>query len=143
MEKGPRKHLQTERDRFKSRWRHGDQFNAIEAETWANLVAVSGGNIFLSDRMSVLNQRGISIIQNALTLAGDEVRPIYLSDDKRLASVWQGDKALLIVNWEDVPREICFSGVSYPIESDKPFAQEGDTITVSLLPHESFAAKRL
>jgi len=139
----PRKHLQTESDRTKSRWRHGEQFNAIEAETWANLVAVSGGNIFLSDRMSVLNQRGISIIQNALTLAGDEVRPIYLSDDKRLASVWQGDKALLIVNWEDVPREIRFSGVSYPIESDKPFMQEGDTITVSLLPHESFAAKRV
>lgn len=139
----PPRHLQTPEDRFMCRWRHGDQFNAIEAETWANLVAISGGNIFLSDKMSVLNSRGISIIQNALSVAGDEVRPIYLSSDNRLASVWQGDQALLIINWEDIPREICFSGVSYCIESDKPYFVEGDTIKVSLLPHESFVAKRI
>ncbi len=44
----------TDLDLFRSRWRQGDQFNALEAETWAYLVALSGGNIFLSDKMSVL-----------------------------------------------------------------------------------------
>jgi len=139
----PPRPLQTDRDRFQSRWRHGDQFNAVEAETWANLVAVSGGNIFLSDRMSVLNEKGISIIQNAMSIAGDEVRPIYLKDDARLPSVWQGDRALLIINWEDIPRTISFSGISGSFVSDKAYTLTGDTVTVSLLPHESFAAKWL
>ena len=136
----PPRALQTDRDRFKSRWRHGDQFSAIEAETWANLCAISGGNLFLSDRMSVLNARGIAIIENALALAGNEVRPHYLQDDLRLPSVWIGDRALLIVNWEDVPRRITFHELNRPIRADKPYSLVENMLTVTLLPHESFAA---
>lgn len=136
----PARHLQTDNDRFMSRWRHGDQFNAVEAETWANLVAILGGNIFLSDKMSVLNERGVAIIENALRLAGDEVRPVYLAEDERLPSLWRGDKALLLVNWRDVPQTLTVSGVNCPIRSDKPFSLEGDRLTVTLLPHESFGA---
>ena len=134
---------QTDRDRFKSRWRHGDQFNALEAETWANLVAISGGNIFLSDRMSALNERGIAIIQQAMALAGEEVRPQYLEDDLRLPSVWLGDRAFLIVNWEDVPRKITFRGLTQPFQSNKPYLKLEDAITVFLRPHECFAARYL
>ena len=137
----PPRHLQTDQDCLRSHWMHGNQFTAIEAETWANLVAISGGNIFLSDRMSVLNDRGISIIRNAMAIAGDEVHPVYQSDDQRLPSAWQGDKALLLINWEDVPRKVSFSGLKRPITSDKPYVLEGDTITALLLPHESFVAK--
>lgn len=131
---------QTDRDRFKCRWCHGDPFNAIEAETWANLCAISGGNLFLSDRMALLNERGIAIIQNALALAGEEVRPRYLADDLRLPSVWLGDRALLIVNWEDVPRRITLPDFSRPIRAEKPYQSEKNALTVTLLPHESFAA---
>ncbi|MBQ7321499.1 MAG: alpha-galactosidase [Clostridia bacterium] len=136
----PPRALQTDRDRFKSRWRHGDQFNAVEAETWANLCAVSGGNLFLSDRMSALNARGIEIIRQALTLAGEEMRPRYLADDLRLPSVWMGDRALLLVNWEDVPRRITLPGFTRSVYADKPHRQENGDLTVTLLPHESFAA---
>ena len=136
----PPRALQTDRDRFKSRWRHGDQFNAIEAETWANLCAISGGNLFLSDRMSVLNTRGVEIIRKALTLAGEEMRPRYLAEDLRLPSVWMGDRALLIINWEDVPRRITLPDFNRPIRADKPYRSEKNELTVILRPHESFAA---
>ena len=119
---------------------YGDQFNAIEAETWANLVAVSGGNIFLSDRMSVLNERGIKIIDNAFKLAGDNLEPEYLADDYRQPSLYKGDRAVVLVNWEEMPRTITVKGIDKKLISDKPFTQKGDTLTVTLLPHESFAA---
>jgi hypothetical protein len=136
----PIKARQSDRDRFKSRWCHGDKFNAVEAETWANLVAISGGNIFLSDRMSLLNERGISILQNALSLAGEEVCPRYRSEDLRLPSVWEGDRALLLINWEDVPRCITIPVPACRFRADKPYELSGNALTVSLLPHESFAA---
>ena len=136
----PPREKQTDRDRFKSRWRHGDQFTAIEAETWANLCAISGGNLFLSDRMSVLNTRGVEIIRKALTLAGEEMRPRYLAEDLRLPSVWMGDRALLIINWEDVPRRITLPDFNRPIRADKPYRSEKNELTVTLRPHESFAA---
>ena len=132
---------QTDRDRFKCRWCHGDPFSAVEAETWANLVAISGGNLFLSDRISTLNDRGIAIIEQALSLAGEEDRPRYLPEDRRLPAVWEGDRAMLVVNWEDVPRSITVPDVRRPIRSDKPYTLTEQTLTVTLLPHESFAAQ--
>ena len=136
----PPKAKQTDKDRRKAIWRHGDQFTAIEAETWANLVALSGGNLFLSDRMSALNARGIEIIDNAFRLAGESVKPVYLHDDHRVPSLWLGDMAMVLVNWEEVPRTIVVTGIGHRLKSQKPFAQEGDRVTVTLLPHESFAA---
>ncbi|MBO5270463.1 MAG: alpha-galactosidase [Clostridia bacterium] len=130
---------QTDRDRMKLIWRHGDQFSAVEAETWANLVAICGGNLFLSDRMSVLNERGIGIIENAFALAGDAVRPVYRSDDHRAPSLWTGDRGLLFINWDEIPRTVAFR-VDRAITSKKAFTREGDTVRVTLLPHESFAA---
>jgi len=130
---------QTAGDRRALIWCHGDQFSAVEAETWASLVAISGGNIFLSDRMSVLNDRGIGIIDNAFRLAGDDLVPEYLHDDYRVPSLWKGDKAFVIVNWENIPRKLTVSGVDKAFVSDKKFTRSGDSVTVTLLPHESFA----
>ena len=131
---------QTDIDRMGVIWRIGEQFNAIEAETWANIVAISGGNLFLSDRMSVLNERGIQILENAFSLAGDEVRPVYLKDDHRVPSLWLGDKGILLVNWEEIPRTITVAGIHQALVAEKAFIQEGDKLTVTLLPHESFGA---
>lgn len=136
----PPRAKQTDKDRRKVIWRHGDQFTAIEAETWANLVALSGGNMFLSDRMSALNQRGIEIIDNAFRLAGESVQPVYLREDHRVPSLWLGDRGMVIVNWEEVPRTITVTKIQQKLTSHKPFTQEGDRVTVTLLPHESFAA---
>lgn len=136
----PPRHLQTDKDRFKCRWRHGDQFNAIEAETWANLVAISGGNIFLSDRLSALNEKGIAIIEKALALAGDEVRPVYQKEDARLASLWLGDRGLLLINWEDVPRRLTVSDITKRLCADRPHELKNGVLTVTLRPHESFSA---
>jgi len=130
---------QTANDRRRLIWRHGDQFNAVEAETWANIVAISGGNIFLSDRMSVLNERGVGIISNAFKITGDNMVPVYLHDDYRVPSLWKGDNAFLIVNWEDIPRTVTVSGIRREFTSDKAFSVSGDAVTVALLPHESFA----
>ena len=136
----PPRAKQTDKDRRKVIWRHGDQFTAIEAETWANLVALSGGNLFLSDRMSALNERGIEIIDKAFRLAGESVKPVYLPDDHRTPSLWLGDKAMVLVNWEEVPRTVTVTGIRQKLKACKPFTQEGDRVTVTLLPHESFAA---
>ena len=122
---------------LKSRWRQGDQFNAIEAETWASLVAISGGNIFLSDRMSVLNERGIAIIENAMNAAREECRPMYLSRDTRLPSLFVADDELLLVNWEDIPVTKTVDGINGKLTSEKGFVHQNGCLSVTLLPHES------
>ncbi len=120
---------ETDDDYMKRRWRHGDQFNAIEAETWANLVAISGGNLFLSDRISVLNETGLAIIRKALKISGDTARPYFLPDDQRRPSVWKNEKYMLVINWEDEERELCVT-----LEQQ---------VRIKLRPHESRLFDRL
>ena len=124
-------------DVFRTRWRQGDQFNAIEAETWASLVAICGGNIFLSDRMSVLNQRGISIIDMAMNSACEECRPHYLSTDTRLPSLFIADNQFLLVNWDDIPATKTVNGIYGNLTSEKSFVHQNGQLSVTLLPHES------
>lgn len=127
----------TDTELFRSRWRQGDQFNAIEAETWAYIVALSGGNIFLSDKMSSLNERGISIIQKAFIAVSEECRPIYLKGDERLPTVFSADGKTLIVNWSDLPKTVSIDATERDYSSDKPFDLNDDKLTATLLPHES------
>lgn len=136
----PAKADETDEDCFRRHWRHRNQFTAIEAETWANLVAVIGGNIFLSDKMSVLNERGIKIIENALKIAGDMGKPRHLKTDKRRPSVWESERSIVVINWEDVEQTLSIPDVTHKLCSDKPFDLSGDVLTVTLKPHESFAA---
>ena len=137
----PPKALETDKDCMKRHWRHGDQFTALEAETWANLVAVCGGNIFLSDRMSKLNERGISIIEKALAAAGNQGRPRFLKTDLRLPSVWTNKKNLLVINWEDEACEKVVEAVEGQWQSKKPFSLENGCLKVQLKAHESFVAR--
>ena len=127
----------TEREIFKSRWRQGDQFNAVEAETWANLVSICGGNIFLSDRMSVLNQRGISIIDKAMNSACEECFPRYLSTDTRLPSLFVADDQLVLVNWDDIPVTKTVDAIYGKLTSEKSFVHQNGILRATLLPHES------
>lgn len=131
----------TDTDLFRSRWRQGDQFNALEAETWAYLIALSGGNIFLSDRMSVLNECGISIIEKAFEAASEECRPVYLEGDERLPSLWKAENKLLIVNWQDTPKTISFAAQDGKYTSEKPFTVKDGMFSATLLPHESILIK--
>ena len=127
----------TDTELFRSRWRQGDQFNAMEAETWANLVAITGGNVFLSDRMAALNARGVSIIEKAFEAISEECVPEYLADDERLPSLWRAEDKLLIVNWRDVPVTKQLDGVWENTASDKPYKVSKNILSVALLPHES------
>ena len=65
--------------------------------------------------------------------------PGYLPDETRNPSVFLGDRAMLVVNWEDIPRKISVPCVGRELISDKSFTLADGRLTVSLLPHESFA----
>jgi hypothetical protein len=50
---------------------------------------------------------------------------------------------MLVINWEDIPSRIAVPDIRRPIRSDKPYTLTEQTLTVSLLPHESFVARYL
>lgn len=100
------------------RWRRGEVFDYNEARTWASLVIMSGGNIFLSDRIKMLNEKGMEIVRKALVPTGIAAEPLDLCESER-PSIWLQDLEkeyrVLIINWSDSEKEISFIPEKYGI----------------------------
>ncbi len=129
------------------RWRRGPVFTADEARTWATVVLLAGGSIFLSDRLAMLNEAGREMLRRAVVPEGISARPLDLCDGER-ASLWlqplPGETRLAVINWADAPatRRLSFAemGLSAPPEvtdfwTDEKFPVEGGGLALSLAPH--------
>lgn len=131
--------LQKTTSNFDIRWRNGEDFNYYEAQTWASFVALSGGNILLSDRLSKLNEKGISLIKRALAYKKDDtVSPTFLKGDIR-ATLWTSDDTVMVVNWNDYEetKAIPIDLDKFDLRSEKEFTYKNKELTVTLKPHES------
>lgn len=91
-----------EHDPTPRRWQSGPVFTLEEFRTWATLVALSGGSVFLSDRISRLNQAGKELIYPVLAPTGVAARPLDVGDELRPA-LWHqplaGETRLGVINW--------------------------------------------
>lgn len=130
--------------RFASRWRRGPVFNAMEAETWANLVVFSGGDIMLGDCLSMLNEKGLEIVYSHLQPHLYAAVPLDLGD-REVSEYWYDShtSSLLIVNTEETLRTMAMDftryGISVPdsLSCRKSHTYENGILTISLQPHES------
>lgn len=98
--------------------RSGPQWeNENEPRIWATLVSMSGGALTLADHLGKLNEKGLEIINKAISNATDEAaRPLDMME-KLHPEIWyrSGKKpALAIVNWDDEQRDIVLSLKKYP-----------------------------
>ena len=127
-----------------SRWRHGNTFTYDEAETWANIVVFSAGNVILGDRLSMLNDAGRLLLRSHLVPNQQTALPLDLGDGTH-AGFWysESDRKLLLINVHDTPRtlRLCFAEYALrapeQIECEKPFLYQNGTLTAALRAHES------
>jgi len=133
------------------RWRRGPVFTLDEARTWASLVLLSGGCIFLSDRVAMLNEAGRALARRVVEAgpAGVAARPLDLCDGER-PSLWlqelQSEYRLGVINWSDQAQEkrIAFAecGLDTPREvvefwSGTRHAVRDGVLALTLPPHAS------
>lgn len=132
-----------------SRWRRGEVFNEVEATTWANIVLLTGGNVFLSDRISKLNEKGLKLATKAFDTTGIGAHPLDLCSGYH-ASFWLQDLSeiyrLTIINWEAIDTEISFNFSEFNLQVPEQTEELWELITekvykgtykCSLKAHES------
>ena len=104
------------------RWRRGPVFTLDEAKTWATLVALTGGSVFLSDRIATLNEAGLALLRAMPAPAGVAARPLDLGDTDR-AALWlqelDGRYRLGIINWSDGAKSIRFDFAGHGLDAPK------------------------
>jgi hypothetical protein len=95
------------------KWRRGPVFAGVEeARTWGNVVALSGGSVFLGDRLRMLDEAGKAIVRRLLRPTGVAARPLDLGAGPR-ASLWlqelADERRLTLINWGDAPQVLRFA----------------------------------
>ncbi len=57
-------------------------FTYIQAKTWTNLVMINGGNVFLRDKLTALNKKGLELLHTAVAYKSESpARPVYLENE--------------------------------------------------------------
>lgn len=120
-------------------------FSYIQARTWTNFVMISGGNVFLSDKLTALNEKGIELLRTAVQYkAQSSVKPVYLENELR-ASLWITDEAALIVNWAGEEKTITVSAdmLTFNVENvkdihtGKAIEFKNGKLSITLAPYDS------
>lgn len=132
----------------KRRWRTGPEFSLDEARTWASVVLATGGNLYLSDRLSMLNEIGTGILERALTHKLDEPAVPVDQFYENYPCVWKqldnGLERFTLINWEDSERTIsitCPVGTYRDLWTDEEYVSDG-TVTVNLRAHASVVLQK-
>ncbi len=129
------------------RWRRGPVFHYEEAKTWASIVSLSGGNVFLGDRISMLNERGKELAARVLSPSSSPAKPLDCGDGAH-ASLWlagSGNRHRLgIINWTDQTEQRLFAFTEYGLDTpadvqdfwtDEKLPVVDGCLTVTVPPH--------
>ncbi len=122
-----------------ARWRGGDDMTLTEAQTWASCVMLTGGNMILSDRLSVLNEDGMTVIRKALENRSEiPAKPTdqFISD---LPAQWVQENKRYVMNWLDTEQtfEVDADTDTYELWSEKMLAPQNGKIRITLPAHAS------
>ncbi len=122
-----------------ARWRGGDDMTLTEAQTWAACVMLTGGNMILSDRLSVLNSDGMEIIRKAFENRSEvPATPVdqFVSD---LAAQWVQENKHYVLNWLDTEQSFDVDADTdmYELWSEKTLTPQNGKIHITLAPHAS------
>lgn len=141
----PREHCPAEPSEYDYQWRRGPVFSYTEAKTWCAVVLLTGGSIFLSDRLCMLNSLGRELLRTVLRYS---VRVNAVPQDlmdSRLASLWiqqeEHGERLYVINWTDQPKDFSVAfpqgnDCMYDIFTGVEYRQQDGCCRLRLSPHD-------
>lgn len=123
------------------RWRDGKDFSYAEAKLWCTMVLAGGSSVFLSDCLPRLNERGLSLVRRAVTLAdGVAARPEKM-DEFSIPFVYRTPDRLYLINATSSPAELTVNTAMFGKNArftdgftDEKFVSTGDELKITLAP---------
>jgi len=85
------------------RWRDGPDFNYNEAKVWCGIELMAGSSVFLGDKLTVLNERGLDLVRRTVENADFETAVPVIDGSPSLPEVWINKKTgrVFIFNFGD------------------------------------------
>ncbi len=135
-------------------WGFGfDTILAHEAECLLSIALMNGGAINLSDKLYVLNDRGLDLVRRTVSAArGSAPTPVDLFESDRVSKWFQtipGGCRVLLVNWEDNESELSLDLAPFGVNAasarnfwtDETVAIYDNVLRATLRPHSCLLAE--
>ena len=125
------------------RWRDGEDFTYNEAKMWCGIMLMSGSSIFLGDKLTALNERGLSLVHRTVSEADFRAAVPEIEPDASLPQIWRKGSSLYLFNFGNTPREYCVNayGVYRDIFTDAIWKAEG-RLCVTLEGHDCLCLRK-
>lgn len=114
------------------RWRDGEDFSYNEAKSWSAVMLMSGSSIFLGDKLTLLNEKGLDLIKKTLQNADFCAAKPVLSGAEGLPEIWRKEQtgSVYVFNFGKTEKEYVvemenglykdvFSGATYNVMERK------------------------
>ena len=125
------------------RWRDGDDFSYDEAKFWCATILMSGSSIILGDRVSTLNEKGLSLIKKTLEYADfkSAVPDVYCEN---MPSVWRKDGWIYIFNYSEEEKDfsVLTKGKYKEIFEEIDYESNDGQLDLRLRPHTCLVLKK-
>jgi hypothetical protein len=74
------------------RWRDGEDFSYTEAKTWCSIVLMAGSSVFLGDKLTLLNDKGLELVYKTLKNVDFHAAKPVFSGEEGLIEVWRKEQ---------------------------------------------------
>ena len=74
------------------RWRDGEDFSCSEAKTWCSIILMSGSSVFLGDKLTLLNEKGLGLIRKTLQYVDFHTATPVFSGKEGLPEIWRKEQ---------------------------------------------------
>ncbi|MCK5805935.1 MAG: alpha-galactosidase, partial [Lentisphaeria bacterium] len=102
-------------------WTAGREFNEMEAQTYALLVHLSGGDVMLGDRLTLLNDKGTDMLRRVLQPRCPAADPVDMFETEQdMPRIWisRGDQDILVglFNWTEKTARLHFDPAAHGLQ---------------------------
>jgi len=125
------------------RWRETGDFDYAEAKTWCAMALMTGSSLFLGDRLSKLNEKGLELVKTTLENADFEAAVPVFENGKRYPEVWykNGKEKIYVFNFSEQTVNYSVQAESSVIYRDvftgKEYKSDDKKLCITLNPHDS------
>ena len=123
------------------RWRDGEDFSYIEAKTWCSIVLMAGSSVFLGDKLTLLNDKGLELVYKTLKNVDFHAAKPVFSGEEGLVEVWRKEQtgSVYVYNFGEEKKsyEIEISNGEYvDIFTEKRYLVENEKVTLEIDKHD-------
>ncbi|MBQ9921876.1 MAG: alpha-galactosidase [Clostridia bacterium] len=125
------------------RWRETGDFDYAEAKTWCTMALMTGSSLFLGDRLSKLNEKGLELVKTTLENADFEAAVPVFENGKRYPEVWykNGKEKIYVFNFSEQTVNYSVQAENSVIYRDvftgKEYKSDDKKLCITLNPHDS------